>query len=373
MGLARTLWRGWVAALTVSLLAACASPYRSLVSENSVPELKAAKDATQARGKHVVMAPTLGESGPNVHVAVHELEAAQTDRILVFIHGVFADHETWRFVAGNLARDHGVWLVDMPGCGQSEAPSPLREESYTVREIAERTLQALRYCLSGNQTPRLALVGHSYGAAVIVRMFGDSGLRERYADVLSRIDRLVLISPLDIALSGPAPVYRQIAEASATRMWLAGSLGVLQGRVARATIASVPRDGRPLREEAEKKVEILRNRTRRQALQAMITKAVPWTSTLRPEWDAIEVVESMYAEVDRECLIVVGTRDEALPASMSYKMAVQLPRTCFVPLRGVMHSPHIEAHDRCVSLIREFVTTGRVDSDVLRPRGLARP
>jgi pimeloyl-ACP methyl ester carboxylesterase len=373
MRLARTLWRAWAFVLVLSLVSACAPPYRNLVSEDSVPELRAAKEATAAHANHTVMAPTLGASGPNLNVAVHELEAAQTDRILVFIHGVFADHETWRFVAGNLARDHGVWLVDMPGCGASEAPALIHEDTYTVREIAERTLQALRYCLSGNQTPRLALVGHSYGAAVIVRMFGDSGLREQYGDVLARIDRLVLISPLDIALSGPAPVYRQIAEASPVRLRAAASLGMLQNRVARATVASVPEDGRPLREEADKKIEILRDKRRRQALQAMIAKAVPWTRTLRPEWSSIEIIEAMYAEVDRECLILVGTRDEALPASMSYKMAVQLPKTCFVPLRGVMHSPHIEAHDRCASLIREFVTTGRVDSDVMRMRGLARP
>jgi pimeloyl-ACP methyl ester carboxylesterase len=96
---------------------------------------------------------------------------------------------------------------------------------------------------------------------------------------------------------------------------------------------------------------------------------VPWKAGLRPDWNAIEAIEDSYARVDRECLIIVGMRDEALPASMAYKMAIQLPRSSFVPLKGIMHSPHIEAHERCATLIREFVTTGRVSANVLTPRG----
>jgi len=257
----------------------------------------------------------------------------------------------------------------MPGCGQSETPDAIREDTYTIPDIAERTLQALKYCLDAKEPPRISLVGHSYGAAVIVRMFSDPSLRERYADVLQHVDRLVLVSPLDIALSGPAPVYKQIAEASAFRMRLASASGELKKRVAKATIASVPSPERALREEADKRIEILRDSGRRKALQAMIARAVPWTSSLRPDWDQIERIESSYATVDRECLIMVGMRDEALPSSMAYKMAVQLPRSRFIPLKGVMHSPHIEAHAQCATLIREFVTTGRINSDALGQRG----
>lgn len=366
-------WRALFLGVLVATLFGCASPYRKLVSEDSLPDLRAAKQATLSHQNHTVMAPTLGARGPDQKLAVHELEAAQTDRVLVFIHGVFADHETWRFVAGNLARDHAVWLIDMPGCGQSEAPPALRDETYTVSDVAERTLQALRYCLNAKQPPRIALVGHSYGAAVIMRMFADPELRERYADVLKHVDRLVLVSPLDIALSGPAPVYKQIAEASAFRVRMASALGELKTRVARATIASVSDPDRALREEADKRIEIMRDSRRRKALQAMIARAVPWTDTLRPDWDKIEALEASYAAVDRDCLVMVGMRDEALPSSMAYKLAVQLPRSCFVPLKGVKHSPHIEAHEKCATLIREFVTTGRVDSNALSPRGVPEP
>jgi len=65
--------------------------------------------------------------------------------------------------------------------------------------------------------------------------------------------------------------------------------------------------------------------------------------------------------VDRECLVIVGLRDEALPASMGFKMAAQLPRAKLAPLAGVMHSPQIEAHEMVAGMIRTFVTTGKLN------------
>ncbi len=361
----RVMSRIWVAVAAL-VLCGCASPYSQLVREDSLPDLRAAKQATMAHPARKVLAPTLGPSGDTLKLAVHELDGGQSDVVLVFIHGVFADHDTWRFVAGDLARDHGVWLVDLPGCGESEAPRHISDSDYTIPDVAERTLQALRHCLVGKASPRLALIGHSYGAAVIVRMFADAGLRQRYGDVLNQVDRLVLVSPLDVALNGPAPVYRQIAEASGVRVGLASVFGELRKRVAKATISSVADPSRALREEADKRIEILRDSARREALQLMIARAVPWTKDLRPDWDQIEPVEAAYSGIDRECLITVGMRDEALPSSMSYKLAVQLPKASFVPLKGVMHSPHIEAHERCATMIREFVTIGRVTGDLMR-------
>jgi pimeloyl-ACP methyl ester carboxylesterase len=363
------VWRVLVVALAAVLLLGCASPYAKLVREDSLPDLRAAKHATLSRPVRTILAPTRGPDGAELKVAVHLLEGGQADRLLVFVHGVFADHETWRFVAGNLARDHAVWLVDMPGCGGSEPARDVGHATYTIPDVAERTLQALRHCLVTASSPRIALVGHSYGAAVIVRMFSDPGLRERYSDVVQQVDRLVLVSPLDVALNAPAPVYKMIAEASAFRVRAAVALGELRRRVAKATFASVEDPSRALKEEADKKIEVLRDSSRRIALQQMIAKAVPWKAGLRPDWNAIEAIEDSYARVDRECLIIVGMRDEALPASMAYKMAIQLPRSSFVPLKGIMHSPHIEAHERCATLIREFVTTGRVSANVLTPRG----
>lgn len=365
------IWLLFIAAL-LCVFPGCRSAYQDLVREDSLPDLRAAKHATISRPVKTTMAPTRGMDASELKLAVHSLEGVHADRVLVLIHGVFADHDTWRFISGDLARDHGVWMVDLPGCGASESPVE-SQTAYTIGDSAERTLQALRHCLVGAGSPKVALVGHSYGAAVIVRMLSDADLRRRYEDVVNQVDRLVLISPLDVALSTPAPVYKQVAEASGLKIWTASLLGELRRRVATATINSVADPARALREEADKRIEILRSAGRRKALQEMIARAIPWTPELRPDWPRIEVLEGAYSAVDRDCLIVVGMRDEALPSSMAYKLAVQMPRTSLVPLKGVMHSPHIEAHDRCASLIREFVTTGRVNANALAPRPGSEP
>lgn len=343
------------------LLTGCGSSYRSLIKEDSLADLHMAKVATMSRPNHTVMAPTGGGKREAAKLAVHQLDSTGNDRVVVFIHGVFADHMTWRFVAGDLARDHDVWLVDLPGCGDSEALSTRDEDSYTISDQSRRTLEALRVCMKGHEDAKISFVGHSLGGAVVVRMLSDDVLRVEFKDILSRVDRLVLIQPLDVALSRTSPVYKEIAEASSMKIGLASVSGVLKERVGKATRNSVMDPARALREEADKRIEILESRSKREALQAMLERAVPWKRPdLRPDWDKIEPLEDAYTNVDRPALIIAGLRDEALPPSMSFKLAMQLPKALLVPLKGVMHSPHIEAHERVTNLIREFITTGDV-------------
>lgn len=366
---ASRLWRMVCALMLAAALCGCGSSYKQLVSEHGIADLREAARATIDGGNRTLVTTTHGADGQKVRLAVHELESPTKDRILVLIHGVMADHTTWRFIAGDLARDHGVWIVDLPGCGQSDAPRSIGPDSYSTADMTERTLEALRELLASRPAEtRLSLIGHSYGGTLIVTMFGNESLRTRYADVLERVDRLVLISPFDIAMNRPTSVYQELAEASSLKIDLASSLGILKERVARATIASVVDPSRALKEEADKRIEFLTNNDKRIALQETIKKAVPWTRDLRPDWDRIEPVEASYGKVDRDCLVIVGLRDEALPASMAFKIAGEMPRAMIVPMQKVMHSPHIEAHEKCAAMIRSFVTTGKVDGEGVRIR-----
>jgi len=86
---------------------------------------------------------------------------------LVLLHGTGAATHSWRDIAPLLARSHSVIAMDLPGHGFTSVP---RDDSgFTLPNVA-RSLAAL---LGELGIVPLALVGHSAGAAIAVRMALD--------------------------------------------------------------------------------------------------------------------------------------------------------------------------------------------------------
>src|SRR5579862_8791839 len=110
-GMNRRLWMlVALAAAWASLGAGCAShSYAKLKDEASIPELAALEAQTREHPNHTAMVETHGRpGGVALRVAVHQIEAPGHDRVLVFLHGVFSDSSAWRFIAGDLAKDHDL-------------------------------------------------------------------------------------------------------------------------------------------------------------------------------------------------------------------------------------------------------------------------
>ncbi len=68
--------------------------------------------------------PTRIGDGPIVNVAIHETGNMESDHVIVLIHGVFADHRAWRFVASALGDDYDLIMIDLPGRGARDCPDP---------------------------------------------------------------------------------------------------------------------------------------------------------------------------------------------------------------------------------------------------------
>lgn len=354
------LRHGWVLLLAL-LLVGCGSSYSKLKSESQVPELAALAEEGAARQNHTVMVPTAARGREPVRIAVHQIENPATDTLVVLVHGILADHSTWRFLAADLGRDHDLWLIDLPGCGDSDKPDPaaIGDTAYSPTALAGRLLEVLRAKLRSRPEGSSVILGaHSLGGAIVMRMFADEELRTAYTDVLGRIDSLVLISPLDAAVHRPDPMMQEIAAAGGLSIGLGSALGVLRERVAAATLDSVVSGDRALREEADKRIEVLTDPARRRPMQAMLRTAVTWRGG-RLDWDATEAVVAAYRHIAPPTLILWGMRDETLPCSMGYKLARELPHADLVCIPRVMHSPHIEAPRLTARLIREFIQTGK--------------
>jgi pimeloyl-ACP methyl ester carboxylesterase len=345
-----------LAMLTVLLMfSGCTATYDGLLREAQVPYLAALASASGLDQARTYLVPTTRGDGPLVHIAVHEIDSPGATETLVFVHGVLADHSTWRFLAGALT-DVNLIMIDFPGAGASDVPNPrhLLPDGFSPSAKAERAIEALRLRLDERQRGRLYLVGHSLGGGAVLRMWCDSNLREQNRDVLDRFRGLILIAPLDVAMPVPHPVFQQLAGAGDLRYDAASALGVMREQVAIATRRSVVEPTRALREEADKRLEFLMDSARRRAMQATLAQAIPLRDD-RPDWDEIERLTAGYAQVDLPAIIIWGARDETLPLSMGYKLAAELPQARLEVISRARHSPHLERPDGVADAIRRFI------------------
>jgi len=348
----------------VPFLGACAGDYAALSREASVPELARLSEAYKQRGNHTALVSTTGQSGLAIDIALHRVGESGGGPLLVCLHGAFADHSIWRYLGGDLVTDHDLLLVDLPGCGESGKPDPDRAspQTYTVPDCAARVLQALRAQLE--QEPpgrRVVLVGHSLGGAIAIRMFANEALSGEYADVLSRVDNLVLLAPLDVAVEKVHPLLLEVSRVSGVRIWTTLQLGVLRDRVASGVRGAVASPKRALREDADAKVAILTDWDRRRAMQAMLARAVPYEGN-RPDWGKIDAIVATYSRVKVPTLIIWGVHDEVLPVSMGYKLAAELGNAQLVAVPNGMHSLVAEEPTAVAWVMREFLagrTAGR--------------
>lgn len=342
--------------------AGCAPTYRSLPSEDEIPCLASLKGSAAALPHRSIRVPVRPASGSPIRLAFHETGAGDRGRLVVLLHGVFSDSRLWRFVRGDLGRDHDLVAIDMPGSGGSDRPDPaaLGPGGYTPAAMARSVLLALREYLAGRPSaPRLTLAGHSLGGTVILSMFGDPKLRGDFRDVLGAVDSVVLLAPADLAADPdpdtPGPtVFGELTALTDLKVCLAGLLGVLRERAAAAAWEGVTEPGRGLREEADRTIEILRDGPRRRAMQAMILQATPRS---RP---AIEAIRRGYAATDVPALVLSGDRDDVSPPRRVRALATRLPVAQFQVVPAAKHSLPIERPRTVSRLIR--VHQGRIST-----------
>ena len=217
--------------------AAAVSPLQKLPSEQQIPELEALARANALLPETVCFPKTLREDGRTVRLAVHQRGSGTHQQTLVMIHGVLADHDAWRYLTGDLGTDFDLWLLDLPGCGDSDKPDPdlLGPEGYSPTAMAERVLQALQQSLAARAQPtRLLIVAHSLGGMTALRMMGDPDLRQRYASVLKQIDGMVLFAPCDAALHQDIPKFTKIVKLRGYEAAIGHTLGIIEAAVAQS-------------------------------------------------------------------------------------------------------------------------------------------
>jgi pimeloyl-ACP methyl ester carboxylesterase len=191
---------------------------------------------------------------------------------------------------------------------------------------------------------------------IVLRMYADETLRAQFADVLRRVDGAVLFTPVDVDVTPTHQTFSEVAYAGDWKIFLADVTGALKERCAAATLAGVGDPRLATREEARRVWEILRDRKRRRAAQAMILQAVPHRDG-RLDRDEIARIVSGYPNVSVPCVIVWGEWDDLFPLSMGYKLACELPHACLRIVPRSMHSVPAEHPLLAAKLIRDMAAS----------------
>ncbi len=362
-------WRGILSighsvGILIALCAtACTSFEHRLLPEQDIPILKKLGQICDQLPQRVVLVPT-GQGKESLDVAIHEYGSGQEDRIIVAIHGVLSDYRCWRYVTGGLGGEYDMWAIDMPGCGESDCPSPfvISKDAYSPDWLARHVLEALRAQLAKrSDTVRLTLACHSLGGAVALRMLGNLQLKAEFADVLEHVDGAVLIAPLDFAVGRVDPTLAELARFRDLQV----SLGTATGVVRRLTAEAIYRSGvdasRMPVEEFDRTFEILIDPPRRHAMQAMLQRAVPRNEDASIIWESALALAADYANVDVPCVIVWGEQDETLISASGYVLQHKIPEAKLRLISDCMHCVPIEAPLICANLIHRLVREG-IDS-----------
>jgi len=345
------------------LLGGCATTYRSLISEDSVPILAALKAQAAKYPSHTEFFDTEYLNQPTLRIALHVTGNQQNakERVMVLIHGVLADSESWRFLRGDLAKDYRMLMVDMPGAGKSDRPDPDLIGGSAPTVTADRIAQTLIVYLKKLPDAKITLVAHSFGGLVAIRLLTNPALRARYESLIKKIDRVILFSPADAELLNPMPEFQHLSTLSPFTVALANLFGTAPEILAKAERNAWPDPDMALREEADKRLAMISDPATLRAFQAAYRDTVV-RSNGRPDWEKIDQRTGDYANLkDVPCLIVWGARDQTLPVAMGYKLAAQLPSAKLHVVPGLMHSIHVQNPQLASHIIRSFDQTGTTD------------
>jgi pimeloyl-ACP methyl ester carboxylesterase len=336
-----------LAPLLGATLLSCA-PGPRLVDERATAPYRALLAARDALPRTPVTLPTGHDASAPSIVSGDLVRGPRGDGapLFVLLNGVFSDRRTWRFLVGPLAARGDVLALDLPGTGASDPrePDDLEPDAYTPRWLADRTLEALEAHLAREPRARpIVLVGHSVAGTAVLRALGDPALRERYGATLARVAAAALIAPADVAAPSWHPTLVELARLSAFEVRFADALGLLRPRVDRAIAAGVLHpDERALVGEPERVVEVLGDRARRRASQAMLRRVQPTRPDGARDEEAIAALAADHGRVGVPTLLVWGRDDDVLPLAMGEKLAREIPGSRLAVIEDARHSVHQE-------------------------------
>jgi pimeloyl-ACP methyl ester carboxylesterase len=348
------------AALALLALAACASG-PALRDELQTPAYAVLARRWAQLERHPVRVPAADPGAPPLAMQVVAVPCPRPPRgpLLVLLHGVLADHTTWRFLAPLLAQRHDLLLVDLPGCGGSDGPDPARAApgAYTPEWLGRHALRAAENWQHTRGDRRGTIwVGHSLGSAAILRALGDAATRRALPRATGRVAALVLFAPPDVLAEHVDPQLEAVARLSDAEAEVGCALGLLDRKVdASVRDGVVDPDRRALRGEAWRLSALLADARSRHVAQAMLRRWRPLDEAGRPRPAALRALAAAETRVAVPTLVISGARDETVPPAQAAAVARRLPHASLWLVPDARHSVQQERAAAAAQRIGTFL------------------
>ncbi len=259
------------------------------------------------------------------------VQEAGTGPTLLLIHGTGGATHSWRDVLPDLARDHRVIALDLPGQGLTQMGSRQR------CGLDGMTEDIASLCNAQGWTPD-AIIGHSAGAAIALRLSERLRSSEGQAPVV-----IGLNAALGHFKGVAGWLFPVLAKMLALNPLTAGLFvrsvsgpGRIQGLI-RSTGSDLGPEGMALYER------LIRDKGHVDATLAMMS-----------QWRLDQLLSDL-PDITTRTVLIAGTGDKAVPAEVSERAAARMPNARYIPLKGLGHLAHEEKPALVCELIREVL------------------
>jgi len=271
-------------------------------------------------------------------VAFHSHGHAQSNDVVVLTNGIGTTENFWRYLVGDLIRDHRVVHWDYRGHGSSEVAA---SGDYRLQTAADDLARVTREVVAAGAPPPVH-IGFSMGVAVVL---------ELYRAHPELVRGLVLIAGAPDAPGTGTALFA-----------LPGSFAALRGLVAAAApvvpvlapgIRALLRSG--LLDPLARSLGVLQPQAPKADIDQFLDgiagmDPVAYWSTLRAllDADASDVLPGVQVPVS----IVAAKQDTLMPASQVRRMREALPTADFVEIDRAGHAGLIEQGPKMVQAVR---------------------
>lgn len=276
------------------------------------------------------------EPFPLSHVTIHGHDVGYRrggeGETVLLIHGLAGSSRTWREVLPGLAITHDVIAPDLLGHGESAKPMG----DYSLGAFAS----GLRDFLAALDVSRATIVGHSFGGGVAMQLayqhpelcdrivlVGSGGLGREVSWLLR-----VLTLPGAEQLM-PLMFPRLVAERGDVVARFLFRRGVRSPRLS----------------EKWRAYSSLASAENRRAFVRTIR------GVIEPGGQTVSALDRLYLAAHLPTLIVWGDRDEIIPISHASAAHEAIPGSRLVILEGVGHFPHVEAPEKFLAVLTDFL------------------